>query len=272
MIVRLTGGLGNQMFQYAFGLASAQERSEPLYIDIFAYVRDCKRHYELGALNVDAKVVDIVQLLKYNFIIFFCKKNQKKIEYEHNLFEKQDLDTDKEYYFGCWQNIEYFKQIKGQLFRMYTFQCKNTNVNMLAEQMTQDASVAVHVRHGDYLQLDDMYIIQNIQYYLDAMKYIEKRIELPQYYIFSDDIDWCRNEFTGIDNMHFITGNSTVEDYWLMLKCRHHIIANSTFSWWPAWLSIDDKSSINIAPKYWFRDTFMNQKVKKALLEEFVLI
>lgn len=272
MIVRLTGGLGNQMFQYAFGLATAQERDEILYIDTFAYVWDRKRSYVLDQLNVNAKKLNILKQLKYNFIILFCKKKQEKFEYEHVLFTKQDSNRDNEYFFGCWQNVAYFKEIKEQLLGIYTFQCKNVDVNRMADEISHVDSVAIHVRRGDYAQLNNIYVIQSIQYYMDAMKYIEDRINLPQYYFFSDDINWCRDKFKGMDNLHFITGNSTVEDYWLMLRCKHHVIANSTFSWWPAWFSCDDESSINIAPKYWLKDINTNQRVKKAILDDFVLL
>ena len=268
MIVRLSGGLGNQMFQYAFGLAAAQEWGEPLYIDTFAYLRDRARCYELSKLNVDAKKIGFIKQLKYNLNIF----SKGCIEYEHTLFGTQNLNKNKEYFFGCWQNVMYFKEIKVQLNSIYTCQCKNVNVSKIAEEIKHTASVAIHVRHGDYTRLENIYVIQSIRYYMEAMEYIENRIKSPQYYIFSDDIAWCRDEFKNTGNIHFVTGNSTVEDYFLMLKCKHHIIANSTFSWWPAWFSCDDKSSINIAPKYWFKDISANKRVKGAMLEEFVVL
>ena len=92
MIVRLSGGLGNQMFQYAFGLAAAQEWGEPLYIDTFAYLRDRARCYELSKLNVDAKKIGFIKQLKYNLNIF----SKGCIEYEHTLFGTQNLNKNKE--------------------------------------------------------------------------------------------------------------------------------------------------------------------------------
>ena len=272
MIVRLTGGLGNQMFQYAFGLSMALERNEKLYVDTFSYVRDRKRRYELGKLDVNVKKINIIKQLKYNLCIFMDVDKNKEIEYENIIFIKQEFKDEKEYYFGCWQNVAYFKGIKPQLKNMYTYQCQKEGLRKIANRMVQTDSVAIHVRHGDYEQLDRVYAILDIQYYMDAMEYIRNHIELPQYYIFSDDIIWCKDKFNGIHNLYFIQGNSTIEDYWLMLQCKHHVIANSTYSWWPAWLSCENEWSINIAPQYWFKDIDTNENMKRALLREFLVL
>ena len=235
MIVRLSGGLGNQMFQYAFGLAAAQEWGEPLYIDTFAYLRDRARCYELSKLNVDAKKIGFIKQLKYNLNIF----SKGCIEYEHTLFGTQNLNKNKEYFFGCWQNVMYFKEIKVQLNSIYTCQCKNVNVSKIAEEMKHTASVAIHVRHGDYTRLENIYVIQSIRYYMEAMEYIENRIKSPQYYIFSDDIDYVKAHFQK-SNMHIVdwnAGKDCMYDMELMSHCAHNICANSTFSIWGARLN-----------------------------------
>jgi hypothetical protein len=107
---------------------------------------------------------------------------------------------------------------------------------------------SIHVRRGDYLALQNHHPIQSIEYYQNAIDIIGND---KHFLIFSDDIKWCEENFGGLTNKTYITGNQDYEDLYLMSMCRNNIIANSTFSWWGAWLNKNEDKKV-IAPKQWF--------------------
>ena len=132
--------------------------------------------------------------------------------------------------------------------------------------------MAVHVRHGDYLspQNRNTYVCLPFNYYQKAISYLEEKIENLTIYVFSDDINWCKQQFQFTKNVVFIDesiSNSAQVDFELMRNCKHFVIANSTFSWWPAWLAANH-DKIVIAPKTWFYDERDNQAVRQGLLNK----
>lgn len=273
MIVRLMGGLGNQMFQYAMGKMLEAQKGETFYIDVFSFYRDKKRKYELNCFDIKERKASFFYLLYYNIFFYLGsdEKRNQKICYESEIFRYQDVCcAPQKYFVGSWQHEAYFEKIRNELQSDFTFRDKfSPNIEKMAQIISEKEAVLIHVRRGDYLDCAD-YEIVGAEYYAEAMRYIRDKIPSAEFFVFSDDIEWCRRHFAKEDNIVFIAGNTGKEDFYLMCKCKHFIIANSTFSWWAAWLS--DKESMKIAPARWFKDEKTNEKVADALLKEFYVM
>lgn len=273
MIVRLMGGLGNQMFQYAMGKMLEVQKGETFYVDTFSFYRDKKRKYELNCFRIKEKKAPLFYLLYYNIFFYFGseKKKSQEIYYESEIFQYQDIcNAPQKYFVGSWQHEAYFENIKSELQEDFIFRNRfSSDVEKMEQMILERESVLVHVRRGDYLDCDD-YEIVGEEYYKKAMQYIEERTMDTKFFVFSDDIEWCRKYFKKKKNIIFVTGNTGKEDFYLMCKCKHFIIANSTFSWWAAWLS--DKNGIKVAPARWFKDEKINKKVADALLKKFYVM
>lgn len=273
MIVRYMGGLGNQLFQYAFGKACEKEYGIKVKYDTFSYVRDKKRVYELGAFNIslNSKLNVIYQL--FVNILFYLKVNAAKIfVYEKKEFGylKPQVNDYAKYFVGHWQSTKYFESVKQELSEEFVLKNVPPNINDLYKSIVENKqSVAVHVRRGDYVGLQG-YVLQSMDYYTEAMNLVKQKIQNPVFYCFSDDIEWCKANFDNVsNNIHFIEENSTAEDFMLMRACHGFVISNSTYSWWPAYLS---DSTIKIAPFKWFVDEQTNQDVNMALLIGFTCL
>ena len=121
---------------------------------------------------------------------------------------------------------------------------KTTKVKNLADQISKQNAISIHARRVQYSHLLDL------SYYIEAISIIKQSVEKPVFFVFSDDIEWCRNNFPNAESLNFISHDMTdeVADLWLMSLCKHHIIANSSFSWWGAWLSAY-QAKIVVAPK-----------------------
>lgn len=278
-IVKLNGGLGNQMFQYAFALALAEKFGTKMLFD-FSYFEDVKSHenvttrfFELGVFNLECTEAEEKDLTEVKNADFGAKwKNTLAKRYPHYFGvnyarEKNNTCFDKKlitypdyaYYEGYFQNENYFKHLREQLFRDFSLKMPFSELNeqnqSTLEKIISTNSVSIHIRRGDYVTLDYVNKLQGIcplKYYQKAIKRIAKKVENPHFFIFSDDIDWVRENlkidypYTVID----FNQNSGYLDLELMKNCKHNIIANSSFSWWGAWLN-ENPDKIVIAPKKW---------------------
>ncbi len=286
MIVRLSGGLGNQMFQYAFGRAASIQKNEPLFIDDFSFQRDPLREYALEQYQIEARKMSGVSKIYYNALFYanrklhFVPRGVAKcgMYYESAEFVQDDVvDINAKYYEGCWQNAAYFAICEKELKKELTYQgIMSQELTELAQKLREGTTVAVHVRHGDYLNAfnQTIYEVPEVTYYQHAMQYMKQLYPHCSFYFFSDDMDWCVEQFGKEESCVFPkvqTSHTAQEDIYLMQQCSHFIIANSSFSWWAAWLGADEYSTC-IAPKKWYKDTRMNDGVKKALLQNFILM
>ena len=171
--------------------------------------------------------------------------------YQEEIF---NLRKDDIYLSGFWQNEKYFSSIKKSIVDDFT--PKNgisTTAEKYLEKIKSSNSISLHVRRGDYVyNANATHGLCDINYYKRALDFIEKDIKDGNVFIFSDDIAWCKNEFAFLKQKFFIEGTkSEVDDLTLMKNCKHNIIANSTFSWWGAWLN-QNSDRIITTPKYWF--------------------
>lgn len=286
-IVNIIGGLGNQMFQYAFATALQQHHPlEEVYIDIqhfkYLFIRKYKtanlhNGYELEKLfpNVKLKVAGIRQLIGVTFYIpnFFISRVVRKIlpkrrtEYVAPIDESQTFRPEllnlpgNIYYEGYWQAANYYSDCKSLLCEIFSHPTPNEYNNRMLHLIKSTPSVGIHIRRGEYLLLPRYAGICEAGYYKKAIETIMSDNKEHHFYIFSNDIDWCRKNIqplTGDAPLTFVTGNKGVDSYWdmfLMTYCKELIIANSSFSWWGAFLN--QKAKRIIAPYPWmnFRNT-----------------
>jgi hypothetical protein len=267
IIVRLQGRLGNQMFQYALA-KSLQESGKNVTIDSSMLKYD-GNHNELGLFeNVKSEYIEadshLVAKLGDCNKSFPYKVKRKIIGYkkthilENNYaYNAAIFDMDNVYLEGYWQTEKYFKNIEGQIRTLYTFPTITDKSNLdLEDKIKSCNSVSLHIRRGDYLSDKNAPMHGDIctkAYYDNAIKYIKERVDNPKFYIFTDDAEWARQqykdeEYTIVDQNH---ADNSFRDMQLMSLCKHNIIANSSFSWWGAWLNTN-KDKIVTAPPKWF--------------------
>lgn len=274
IIVRLCGGLGNQLFQYAFGQSRAMAMNTKLFLDVNVSLRGKKADFLLNVFRIDAQLLKGPERIIYNILFYGNRKLKIKngLTFESEIFQIDNLDNKQcGYFFGYWQNVGYFNDIRKKLQQELEYNgTLPEKIYELIRKLEAENSVALHVRRGDYLQAgyNAIYVTQNMDYYNNAIEYIESVVNNPKYYIFSNDIEWCKANLKSDKNISFVSDiitKNSVEDFELMKHCRYFIISNSTFSWWPAWLS-DYDNKIVMSPSRWFHDEGMNQKALKALI------
>ena len=268
LIVRASGGIGNQMFQYAF-YRSLQKRGKEVYFDVSWFdkrSKDDDMSFQLYLLNTtyhEPKSRIIPEWLHDDTNIIYKFLRRYQIDCFKLFFEKENCkydpkvyNLDNQYLIGCWQTEKYFLDFKDILRKELSY-CNYFDIKNQSyiEEMSKGESVSVHVRRGDYLQHSKIFgNICTEDYYTKAFDYIEKNVKNPVFYIFSNDIKWCRSFFSNRGgSIRFVEGNSgknAFMDMVLMQKCKNHIIANSSFSWWGAWLS--EREGIVLAPNKWF--------------------
>lgn len=285
MIIRLMGGFGNQLFQYAYGRRLGIEHEEPLIIDTSSFFRDKLRKYELNnysvqgtqRLDLRGKICNIIYMVQHKFFIIQPLSRMLKMEYERKEFIYQGDAPSNSYIIGYWQNVMYFQNIKHILQQEIVYKGEmNEKQQNMRKDIENENSVAIHVRKGDYLNPVQSKIYEELsnEYYENAIKYLEDKLRDIHIYFFSDDIEWCKKTFLDKKNITFIdetiSGNQYI-DFELMRSCKHFIIANSTFSWWAAYLSTYEYK-ICIAPKTWFIDGKRNEEVQNALLQDMILL
>lgn len=265
IISNLTGGLGNQMFQYALGRHLALKNKTQLKLHFTNALFCTKRTYSLDCFNVKAEMATKDDLKKMGIIsdriinrIIYLVEQRIHIKFNKNIvtenkqtFDKQILSLlDNIYLQGYWQNEKYFKDIEDQIRKDFTFKTKPAGKNLkLIKKIKNSNSVSIHVRRADYLKYKDFQIC-DINYYNKAIDIIKKKVKNPVFFIFSDDIQWCKNNLIIKNKTFYVKNNKPCEDMKLMSLCKHNIIANSSFSWWGAWLN-NNKNKIIIGPRRW---------------------
>jgi hypothetical protein len=284
MIISLVnGGLGNQMFQYALGRKLALKHNTAFKLDTFWFLPEMTgtalRKYELHCFNIPTQPAtkQEIEKLKEPFSGALAKRifhainarlpyYRRRIVLERQFhFAPEILKAGKNAYLeGYWQSEQYFADIRDTLLKDFSFKEPLEGENLrLAGIIGKSDSVSLHVRRVDYVQDKEVNRILGLcspEYYESAIQHVRKNIANPVFFIFSDDIEWCKTHFMLKEETHFIghnTGNDSYRDMQLMSLCRHNIIANSSFSWWGAWLN-NNAGKIVIAPGRWFNDTSKN--------------
>lgn len=268
IIVKLVGGTGNQMFQYAIGRRLAIEHNTELKLDVSGYEHQkgiTPRVYGLGVFLVDTSFAsrEEINRLKYlnTLLSWFGVKSEGYINRKLlKTFDPQILRIGDDHYLeGYWQSENYFKDIRDVLLQEFSLKPEYDHLDpLLLHAMANGESAALHVRRGDYVShvgTNQYHGTCSPEYYRSAIRYIADKIGNPSFFVFSDDIEWVKKNIT-IDFPVTYVSNGILKDYEeliLMSKCKHNIIANSSFSWWGAWLN-QNPNKIVVAPKKWFND------------------
>lgn len=274
LIIRVWEGLGNQMFQYAYARAM-KERGEHVRLDMGRYYDDmfsktqgsCSRENGIHNFNIRISSIDVEQYGKYKYlrkktlldnVIFFLSKHSL---WRYNFYEtasagyyEKAVCLHGNYYIkGYFQNERYFADIRDILLREFTPKRKIVISSRLRSVLSGSETVSVHIRRGDYVRLRNNL---NLAYYEKALEQIRKFYQNPVFLIFSDDLVWVKeNMQLPEENVFYVNEDGNYADYeelLIMSRCKSNIIANSTFSWWAAWLNQNDEKHV-IAPKKWFR-------------------
>lgn len=268
--VKIWGGLGNQMFQYAFALYLAEKRSEkPLF---FTDVNK-ESILDINYFKVSITFLTTEALKKngydfQNYFLYRFKRKlfqklpflNKKILVENvSPFRPDILDT-YSLFDGYWQSYKYLQPIEQKLREQFVLKGIEFADLELHTAIRNGNSVSLHIRRGDYLKGKNAAIYENVSmaYYEEAIGYFSKELVAPQFYVFSNDLDWVKNNLKMPKDLQFVyvnnttTENAALADLHLMSSCKHHIIANSTFSWWGAWLNSSPEKKV-IAPKKWYK-------------------
>jgi hypothetical protein len=267
IISYLQGGLGNQLFQYAAGFVLAKQRQTPLALDLSWYRKnqtDTKREFLLHHYQISARVLPSWQSsLLYGERMLSCRLgkrmfhryyDEKKFGYDENFFDLPD----NAYLKGFYASYRYFNQHIPELQQELSLLHLPSNKNRKIAAEMNDGSVSIHIRRGDYAhnaKTKTFHGLLGNDYYEKAVKRIASMVSLPAYYVFSDEVAWVKDHMRLPKESVFVDWNNNreVDELWLMSRCSHHIIANSTFSWWGAWLN-PNPQKIVFTPKQWFGD------------------
>lgn len=288
IIVEITGGLGNQMFQYAFGKAMAIANNCQLKLDVSLY-KDYEFHdYSLTPFCIEADIASEKEIKSLRYLnggiwdkikrrVF---KIKPKVLLERNLlFHPEYMDVKPPVYLiGYWQSEKYFQCIESIVRNHFRIKIPASAKNQsLLNNIIQQESVSLHIRRGNFVTIDAIskrHGTCSMEYYKSAIQMISSFCKKPVFYIFSNDISWAKENLV-VDHPHvFVDINSEKTDYEdlrLMFSCKYHIIANSTFSWWGAWLCSWQEKKI-IAPKQWFFDTKLNEESLNIVPDNWIRI
>lgn len=269
--VKLWGGLGNQMFQYAFGLYLAKKRKDSncyftgeidktlddfaiqnFKLDLveFSETERKKNSYNFGSnleYRFKRKMMQLFPFLNRKVLV------EKGLRFKANIAEHYVL------FDGYWQSYKYIDTIEEELREKFIFRDSRLFELEAYKHIINTNSVSLHIRKGDYLQGKNalIYEVCTMDYYINAINLISNNVESPVFFVFSNDLEWAKEnlkvpekiELRFVDNSYY--KDSAIADLFLMSKCKNNIIANSTFSWWAAWLNYS-KRKIVIAPKKWY--------------------
>jgi len=271
ILVELNGGIGNQMFQYAAAKSLALHHKTILKLDISPGTDKSMpeglkpRQFDLHYFNLPDTVATAADLKSFDSksilgkIVEKTKPNHKRRIYREPFFhfDKNFYNTEPDVYLkGLRQSEKYFLPFENEIRNV--FEIRNDTIvafQNITNQLKNQNSVSIHIRRGDYLAKISLEVLGLIplEHYQNAIELINSKIPDPSFYFFSDDIQWVKENFQ-TPNATFVSGNISknhIDDLYLMSQCKHNIIANSSFSWWGAWLN-NNPEKIVIAPQKWF--------------------
>lgn len=304
IIVKLKGGLGNQLFQYAAARRISYKNNAKLVLDKWNGFKNdpYERVYSLDNFNIKEYQISEKSVNKYlqkgvtyrKILRYLNRKNLltgiinklylKQIAIGIPYIVERTLGFDKDifnlklrktcYIDGYWASEKYFHDIKDIIYDDLKIIKPISDKNLFYSKLILSSnSISLHIRRLHHYSASGKKVDNSnvplfspapLEYYRNAIKYLSNIVNAPHFFIFSDDIVWAKREFKFPVRMTYIEHDSESKDYeelWLMSQCKHNIIANSTFSWWGAWLNRNHKKVV-IAPKMWFSDPTKNSEVK----------
>lgn len=288
VVSNIKGGFGNQLFQYSTCLAVALKNKSKIKLDLSFYDNNkYKNVFKLNLLNIDFEIAqqdEILDLKNSEERIKFFYKLLNKIGLR-NKFNKTTHITDS---FGfkpsrkilnakspvyiegwCVKEI-YFREIREILKKIFTLKNPiSEHAQEFLQEILKTNSVSLHIRRGDYIN-NEFFKVLSLNYYNECINEIIKLVENPVFFIFSDDLEWCRLNlnikkpfnFVDLKSKTSYSGLLDMEDFFLMKNCKHNIIANSSYSWWAAYLNAN-VSAIIVSPKVWYNDKLYQSSLDK---------
>jgi len=267
--IKLTGGLGNQMFQFATSYCVAKKNNVDLFLDLSWFNRRTNHFsFELNKVfNIFSKVSFLNN--DFSFKKFKFKEFLNKIDMSYYTFNEPHFNYTPEinklpnhcFLKGYWQSETYFKEYENEIKKIFTFDkiVDDKNLKMI-DQISNNNSVSIHIRRGDFLlKKNQNHQTDLTNYYSKAIREISKNNYNLKFFLFTDDPKWVSENFDIKDEKTLVNinyGKNSFIDMHLMSLCKINIIANSSFSWWGAWLNNDNKNVF--APKNWFNDKTIN--------------
>jgi hypothetical protein len=272
IVVRLYGGLGNQLFQYAMGRSLSLSRGTPLVLDLDWYHRSSgastPRHFELHRYPIVARVAATLERLSYRARTSRIASRHPWLRAGWTFHREAGVEHDPRvmqlagnvHLDGYWQSPMYFEGIADRLRAELTPMAEPGPHDLqIAGRIGTCNAVSVHVRRGDYvnsLSTATHHGTCGPDYYQRAIEILVSTLLAPHFFVFSDDVEWSRATLAFPGPVTFVDHNgpdTAFQDLRLMSLCQHHIIANSSFSWWGAWLNTNPAKKV-IAPRRWFAD------------------
>ena len=286
IIIQLAGGLGNQMFQYALYLQLKSLGKDVKIDDVAGFVQDAKRAPALKPFGIDYErptKKELIQMLDSSPFIWhkvrrkLFGRNKKAYFEEDKHYHSEIMTWDDIYLEGYWQTEKYFASVADEVRRVfdtdkllqYVSQGNQADgVNKLLEQITSTESVGVHIRRGDYLLPENQKLFGGIcteNYYMNAMEQIKRERPNCRFYLFTNDKEWIRQQLdaqteadtkdtdkVSVDNIEVadLGEQNDYAEFMLMSKCKHNILANSSFSWWASYLNRNADKTV-LVPDRW---------------------
>lgn len=280
IIVKIVGGLGNQMFQYAYAKA-LQDSEYEVKLDVTAFNK-YRLHggFQLDHYKTDIQIANDDDIKKFGINTIKSKLISKigmlprsQILESSASFDKYFLQPeDNIHIVGYFQSYKYFLSVDKLLRKQFNISTELSDYGKSVHKEIQESgqTCSIHVRRGDYLlKKNANHVVLPIEYYKRSIEFYKKNFGNIKFFVFSDDIEWARNFFSSEE--YVIVGSGTNrnphEDIELMKMCSHNIIANSTFSWWAAWLNPNEIKCVTV-PSMWFVNVEQNKVVFEDLIPE----
>lgn len=262
IVIGMQGGLGNQMFQYACGRWLSLKLNRPFLLDIHKLCEVpapgiTPRYYSLDVFKAEPNIICLAPESRAQIPTF----NEENFLFNPGLFPTlQNVPpTQPVYLNGYWHTDKYFGDIRNELLNDFVVvESHRQEVQGFAQQLKGVTSVCVHIRRGDYISnptAQAFHGVPGVAYVDRAIEILKSKVQDPHFVIFSDDIAWCREHLSHLQPATFMDssseGRKSALHLYFMSCCRHYIVANSSFSWWGAWLG-QQEDSVVIAPSQWF--------------------
>jgi hypothetical protein len=296
ILVCIKNGLGNQMFQYAFGKVLEWKYNVSVEFDIMSddFVSDMPTDMDMFTMG-DYKIADKkhtevfmpFSVVRYKqekkYLSYVYYKLRRKLHPAKLVTEKfpsqyisdfENLNTAREYYFmGHWMNLKYFSGFEERIKTLFELKDKSFYQSDIALEIIESSKtpVSLHIRRGDYLS-SGFIATTEMSYYQKAIELIQEKVECPFLYVFTNDPDWVEHEFKPELPYKIVSGNTGADSYkdmLLMSLCKHNIIANSSFSWWGAWLNKHGDKLV-VCPQKWYPAEKMNRYIDEMIPDEWI--
>lgn len=266
--IKIIGGLGNQMFQYAAAKSLALHNNTKMLADISAFKKYNVHPLRLNELNCDCEFESKSSILFKIMGISLISRAFSKLFFLSNAYIEKSLMFNSNFFklsgsahlVGYFQTEKYFTSIRSVLLKDFTIKVPlGKSDSLIEEAILETNSISVHIRRGDYISNPSANAVHGTcdqTYFNKALKYLKEENVLPAdsvLFVFSDDIKWCKNNLNFDNKTIYVSADASRPevDIHLMSKCKHNIISNSTFSWWGAWLN-QNETKIVVAPSRWF--------------------